>query len=63
MLVLAVLDSGVGLAGTSAQADSRFGLQHVRERLHTLYGGRANLALQPAAGGGTLARIRLPLNP
>jgi hypothetical protein len=35
----------------------------VRERLHTLYGSRAGLELQEATGGGTLARIRLPLPP
>ena len=62
-LVLSVLDSGVGLGATAQPGESRFGLQQVRERLQTLHGGRANLELQDAAGGGTLARIRLPLPP
>ena len=62
MLVLSVRDSGVGLgAAGAAAATRRFGLQQVRERLRTLYGSRAGLELQDAAGGGTLARIRLPL--
>jgi LytS/YehU family sensor histidine kinase len=63
MLVLSVLDSGVGLEATAQPGESRFGLQQVRERLQTLHGGRASLELQDAAGGGTLARIRLPLTP
>jgi sensor histidine kinase YesM len=61
MLVLSVLDSGVGLGSAAPSGDSRFGLAQVRERLHTLYGSRASLELQDAAGGGTRARIRLPL--
>jgi signal transduction histidine kinase len=61
MLVLSVLDSGVGLDAAAHPGDSRFGLQQVRERLQTLYGSRASLELQDAADGGTLARIRLPL--
>jgi LytS/YehU family sensor histidine kinase len=61
MLVLSVLDSGVGLGAAAPPGDSRFGLQQVRERLSTLYGSRAGLELQDAAGGGTLACIRLPL--
>jgi hypothetical protein len=62
-LLLSVHDSGVGLGASGAAGDTRFGLQQVRERLRTLYGSRANLELQDAAGGGTLARIRLPLQP
>ena len=61
MLVLSVRDSGVGLAAHSQPGDSRFGLQQVRERLQTLHGSRASLELTDAAGGGTLACIRLPL--
>jgi sensor histidine kinase YesM len=60
-LVLQVCDSGVGLGDASTAGRAQFGLQQVRERLHTLYGERATLVLQPAPGGGTLATIRLPL--
>jgi LytS/YehU family sensor histidine kinase len=63
MLELAVRDSGVGLDDGASAAGSSFGLQQVRERLRALYGERASLTLQAAAGGGTLALIRLPLNP
>jgi LytS/YehU family sensor histidine kinase len=63
LLVLSVLDSGAGLARMAPAGNTRFGLQQVRERLHTLYGSRAGLELQDAAGGGTLACIRLPLLP
>jgi len=62
-LLLSVRDSGVGLGRTDNSGDTHFGLQQVRERLHALYGNRASLELQDAAGGGTLARIRLPLPP
>jgi hypothetical protein len=62
-LLLSVRDSGVGLGRMDLSGDTRFGLQQVRERLHTLYGKRASLELQDAAGGGTLALVRLPLQP
>lgn len=63
LLTLQVRDSGVGMPqGASAPTpDSGFGLVQVRERLHTTYGERATLALQPAPDGGTLATITLPL--
>ncbi len=64
-LQLEVQDSGVGLEQASLRSESlpgtRFGLQQVRERLATLYGEHARLTLGPAPGGGTLARILLPL--
>ncbi len=66
-LVLSVRDTGVGLAAAAAAATDgmRFGLEQVRERLATRYGRAASLTLAPAeaAGGGTLATIRLPLAP
>jgi signal transduction histidine kinase len=65
LLVLSVRDSGVGLTEASApdaEDGARFGLRQVRERLHTRYGKRAALELQPGSDGGTLARIRLPLS-
>ncbi|HEY2927741.1 sensor histidine kinase, partial [Piscinibacter sp.] len=63
-LVLSVRDSGVGL-GASPNGDSRFGTRQVRERLATLYGASATLELAAAsdAEGGTLATLRIPLNP
>jgi len=67
-LTLAVRDTGVGLGqrdsnGTSFRKGTSFGLQHVRERLETLYGDTACLSLSAAndAEGGTLAIIRMPL--
>jgi signal transduction histidine kinase len=45
----------------SANLSSGFGTTQVRERLATLYGERASLQLSPAEGGGTCARITLPL--
>jgi hypothetical protein len=58
-LILAVRDTGVGLGQHLAKGTS-FGLQHVRERLATLYGDAASLSLEGASDGGTLAVIRMP---
>jgi signal transduction histidine kinase len=67
-LTLAVRDTGVGLGqrtmnGSSFGKGTSFGLQHVRERLETLYGDTACLSLSAAndAEGGTLAIIRMPM--
>ncbi|WKB52525.1 sensor histidine kinase [Eleftheria terrae] len=63
-LWLSVRDTGVGLQPSGAARDGGgFGLDLVRQRLQALYGDTASLELSPvdAAGGGTLARIGLPL--
>ncbi len=64
-LLLRVRDTGAGLStAQSAPSDgTRFGLQQVRERLTTLYGAAASLALTAAddAEGGTLATVRIPI--
>jgi signal transduction histidine kinase len=59
-LVLEVCDGGAGLDPTRI-GNGGFGLQQVRERLATLYGDAAGLALAPVPGGGTCARLWLPL--
>jgi signal transduction histidine kinase len=61
MLVLTVRDSGVGLSSAAATQGTRFGTQQVRDRLAALYGSAATFTLERAAGGGTEARITLPL--
>jgi hypothetical protein len=60
-LILAVRDSGVGLGVVPSPGGTRFGLAQVRERLAALYGDAARLDLADAEGGGTLARIELPI--
>ena len=62
-LVLRVRDTGSGLAAMADASGTRFGLQQVRERLRALYGDAATLTLAPVADGGTLAVVRLPLDP
>jgi len=61
-LVVEVGDDGAGLrAEPGALIGEGHGLDNVRQRLATLYPGRAALELEPAPGGrGTVARIRLP---
>ena len=61
VLLLQVQDSGAGLAATPDSTGTGFGLQQVRDRLATRYGTAASLEIAPAAGGGTLCSIRIPL--
>lgn len=60
VLTLVVQDDGLGPGGAPREGGG-FGLLQVRERLATLYGTRATFTLEPAAGGGTRATVRLPL--
>jgi signal transduction histidine kinase len=60
-LRLTVHDSGVGLDAARPSRGTGFGLAQVRERLATLHGAQASLTLEPAAGGGTLATLTLPI--
>lgn len=66
-LLLEVLDSGIGLPAVpdsgSARQGGGFGLGHVRERLGTLHGDRASIAVGPRPDGraGTSVVLRLPL--
>jgi Histidine kinase len=61
-LLLQVRDTGAGL-GAVPSSGTGFGLEQVRTRLATRYGGRASLQITPAedARGGTLVSLRLPL--
>ena len=75
-LVLTVRDNGFGIdaqtlsdfmhathspSPTGAPAAS-WGLSHVRDRLHTLYAGRAHMRIERLATGGTQAVLTLPLS-
>ena len=67
-LVIEVADTGVGLAADRGSAQPAppedgggFGVQQVRERLHTLYGDRAAMELIAAPAGGTRATVAFPL--
>ena len=55
---ITVQDDGAGLAPGTEPADGH-GLENTRERLHTLYGDRASLVVEPA-GQGTIARLVIP---
>jgi len=73
LLELRVRDTGVGLRADAPDAlatsgtvrEGGYGLEHVRERLSTLYGPRAALTLSAAADeeGGVIALLRLPATP
>ncbi len=56
-LVVRVQDDGVGFTPKSSEG---VGLANIRERLHALYAGRAELAISVPPGGGTCATIKLP---
>ena len=57
-LRIEVRDDGTGLADGSANPG--YGLQHVRDRLRTLYGDAAALTLAAGPGGGVSALVELP---
>lgn len=60
-LVLNVQDDGKGLPNAGDQTQEGIGLSHTRARLAGLYGERAHLRLEPAAGGrGARVTITLP---
>jgi len=68
VLCVEVQDDGVGLpaAELAAKADgadsgSSFGLNNVRERLHTTFGDTASLSLKAAQPRGTVVTLRIPL--
>ena len=59
VLELSVEDDGAGIR-EDAVLTKGHGLENTRERLQTLYGDRATLAVAPAPAQGTIARLRLP---
>ncbi len=70
LLVLRVQDSGQGMdlstpkiSQSNNNSASSYGLQHVRERLHTLYGERASLQLLPVLPQGLCVQLQWPLEP
>ncbi|WP_444812753.1 sensor histidine kinase [Variovorax jilinensis] len=62
-LVIELIDTGVGIDAPAGDAPSAggFGVAQVRERLETIYGAEASLALSTPPGGGVCATIVLPL--
>ncbi len=58
-LVLEVRDNGVGIHH-AGPVQERIGLANTRERLALLYPDESMLTVEPAAGGGTIATVRLP---
>jgi two-component system LytT family sensor kinase len=61
-LRLTVRDDGPGPSGGNARPGSGMGLRNARERLAQLYGDRATLEIQDAAGGGTIVTIDIPMD-
>ena len=67
-LVLTVSDNGVGISelalaesNTASGTTASWGLAHVRQRLHTLYGDRAGMRITPLPTGGTCVVLTLPV--
>lgn len=58
VLVLTVVDDGIGVAGGEPPAGH--GIANTRERLRALYGPQASLTVEPRAEGGTVATLRIP---
>jgi sensor histidine kinase YesM len=57
---LALADAARPLQADGAQPGSSWGLSHVRQRLHTLYGPRAGMHISPLPTGGTCVVLTLP---
>ena len=76
-LLLTVRDNGCGISGlaltesvrplshqaANAKPAESWGLSHVRQRLHSLYGERARMRISAGATGGTCVVLTLPLTP
>lgn len=58
---LALAESASPLQRSKDQAGQSWGLAHVRQRLHTLYGERASMHISPLPTGGTCVVLTLPL--
>jgi sensor histidine kinase YesM len=73
-LLLTVRDNGCGISELALTESARpltpitenptasWGLSHVHQRLHTLYGTRANMHISPMPAGGTCVVLTLPLD-
>jgi hypothetical protein len=60
-LRIRVRDSGLGLGDKPASRVGAVGLATSRERLHVLYGERADIVIAPAQPHGTLVQLTMPL--
>ena len=58
---LAMADAARPLQADGTHAGPSWGLSHVRQRLHTLYGPRAGMSITPLPTGGTCVVLTLPL--
>jgi sensor histidine kinase YesM len=58
-LEISVVDDGVGIDDRAAELTGH-GIDNTRERLRALHGDRASLTVRRAAGGGTIATLRVP---
>lgn len=58
---LALADSARPLTSSNDHATASWGLAHVRQHLHTLYGERAGMHISPVTTGGTCVVLSLPL--
>jgi hypothetical protein len=58
---LALAESAEPLPQSNQRPTASWGLAHVRQRLHTLYGERAGMHISPVPTGGTCVVLTLPL--
>ncbi|MBP8148897.1 MAG: histidine kinase [Limnohabitans sp.] len=59
---LALADAARPLTPATERPSASWGLSHVRQRLHTLYGPRAGMHISPLPTGGTCVVLTLPLH-
>ena len=59
---LALAESARPLTPATERPSASWGLTHVRQRLHTLYGTRAGMHISPVPTGGTCVVLTLPVD-
>jgi sensor histidine kinase YesM len=59
---LTLAESARPLTLITDRPSASWGLSHVRQRLHTLYGKRAGMHISPLPTGGTCVVLTLPLD-
>lgn len=62
-LQLVISDNGVGFGNVPTISGHGVALSNIRQRLHHLFAGAANLQLQPQSPHGVIATLSLPLTP
>jgi len=59
-LTIEVADNGAGINASSATAGHGVGLSNIRQRIETLFEGKANMSIKEQSSGGVISTLVLP---